>query len=339
MKFRFKKTEKKQTEKRFVDNAKKKQRKAGKRRKITPFLIVVSVFLIAAAVYLCLTMLFNVDRINIEGNTLYEELDLIETSGIEKGENLFEVNTAYAEDKLYSVYSYIEEVEVKRAFPNAVTIKITEATPFSVIEEADGYTLVSAGGKVLLLPPAGRLFRALRPRGLFLQSAGGQPAVPGLERRAHRPFRSRVPQLSQAGRHLRPHTLRRGDQGLRRGGAAGPQREGQIPHPGGPPVQGGKLPSDGAGEDRLQRRPLSAGPAVPGREPGLRRGRLRRSHLGLEVPDYQGAAAQPPRQKSDHALLRRTRGRAAGDLRRGPLLQGPQGQGRALRQQQAGAGI
>lgn len=149
MKFKIKKTDKKQTEKRFVDNAGKKQRKAKKRRKITPFLIVVSVFIFAAAVYLCLTMLFNVDRINIEGNTLYEELDLIETSGIEKGENLFEVDTAYAEDKLYSVYSYIEEVEVKRAFPNAVNIKIVGAIPFSVIEEADGYTLVSAGGKVL----------------------------------------------------------------------------------------------------------------------------------------------------------------------------------------------
>lgn len=149
MKFKIKKTDKKQTEKRFVDNAGKKQRKAKKRRKITPFLIVVSVFIFAAAVYLCLTMLFNVDRINIEGNTLYEELDLIETSGIEKGENLFEVDTAFAENKLYSVYSYIEEVEVKRAFPNAVNIKIVEAIPFSVIEEADGYTLVSAGGKVL----------------------------------------------------------------------------------------------------------------------------------------------------------------------------------------------
>ena len=149
MKFKIKKPDKKQTEKRIVDNAGKKQRKAKKRRKITPFLIVVSVFIFAAAVYLCLTMLFNVDRINIEGNTLYEELDLIETSGIEKGENLFEVDTVYAEDKLYSVYSYIEEVEVKRAFPNAVNIKIVEAIPFSVIEEADGYTLVSAGGKVL----------------------------------------------------------------------------------------------------------------------------------------------------------------------------------------------
>ena len=149
MKFRFKKTEKKQTEKRFVDSAKKKQRKAAKRRKLTPFLFVVSVFILAAAVYLCLTMLFNVDRVKIEGNTLYEEMDLIKTSGIEKGENLFEVDTAYAEDKLYSVYSYIEEVEVKRSFPNSVTIKKTEAVPFSVVEEADGYTLVSTGGKVL----------------------------------------------------------------------------------------------------------------------------------------------------------------------------------------------
>ncbi len=149
MKFRIKKTEKKQTEERFVDNAKRKQRRARKRRTVTPFLIVVSVFIFAAAVYLCLTMLFNVDRIIIEGNTIYNERDLIETSGIEKGENLFEVDISYAENKLYSVYSYVEEVEVKRSFPNAVTIKIIEATPFSVIEEADGYTLVSAGGKVL----------------------------------------------------------------------------------------------------------------------------------------------------------------------------------------------
>ena len=50
MKFRFKKTDKKQTDQRFVDNAKKKQRKAAKRRKLTPFLIVVSVFIFAAAV-------------------------------------------------------------------------------------------------------------------------------------------------------------------------------------------------------------------------------------------------------------------------------------------------
>ncbi len=148
MKFKIKKTEKKQTEK-FADNAPKKQRKPRKNRKITPFLIVISVFLFAAFVYLCVTMLFNVDNIVIEGNTLYEEPDLIKTSGIEKGENLFEVDTVYAEEKLYAVYNYIEAVDVKRTFPNSVTVTITEAVPFAVVEEADGYTLVSTGLKVL----------------------------------------------------------------------------------------------------------------------------------------------------------------------------------------------
>ena len=116
---------------------------------MTPFYIVLSVFIIAAAIYMCLTMLFNVDRINVVGNTLYPERDIISTSGITKGQNLFEVDTAYASDKLYSVYSYIEEAQVKRNFPNAVTITITEAKPFAVLEEADGYTLISSKGKVL----------------------------------------------------------------------------------------------------------------------------------------------------------------------------------------------
>lgn len=149
MKFKVLKLEQNQTEKRFVDNPKKKQRKALKRRKWTPFLILASIFILAAFIYLCITMLFNVDRVEIIGNTIYDTRDLIETSGIEKGENLFEVDTEYAESKLYSVYNYIEEIEVKRNFPNSVIITIVEAKPFAVIEEADGFTLVSMGGKVL----------------------------------------------------------------------------------------------------------------------------------------------------------------------------------------------
>lgn len=147
MKFKILKKEKGQP----AENAggTKKQRRRRKNSKMTPFYIVLSAFIIAGAIYLCLTMLFNVDRINVVGNTLYPERDIIETSGIEKGDNLFQVDTAYASDKLYAVYSYIEEAQVKRSFPNAVTITITEAKPFAVLEEADGYTLISAKGKVL----------------------------------------------------------------------------------------------------------------------------------------------------------------------------------------------
>ena len=148
MKFKILKKERRQPAEE-PSAGKKKQRRRGRNRKMTPFYIVLSAFIIAGAIYLCLTMLFNVDRINVVGNTLYPERDIISTSGITKGQNLFEVDTAYASNKLYSVYSYIEEAQVKRNFPNAVTRTITEAKPFAVLEEADGYTLISSKGKVL----------------------------------------------------------------------------------------------------------------------------------------------------------------------------------------------
>ena len=150
MNFRFwKKKETKSEEERFVDKEKAAKRRRRKAKAMLPLYIVLSVFIIAAAIYLALTMLFNVDHFNIEGNTLYEEQKLIETSGIHKGDNLFKIDTRYAEQKLYSVYNYIEEADVSIDFPNGVSIRITEATPFAVLEEADGYTLIRARGKVL----------------------------------------------------------------------------------------------------------------------------------------------------------------------------------------------
>ena len=127
----------------------KKQRKARKRKAMTPFYIILSLFIVAGAIYLCLNLFFNIEKITVTGNTIYDESEIIKTSGIGKGDNLFKIDTEYAEDKLYSVYNYIEAAEVKRSFPNGVKIMITEAVPFAAVEEADGYTLISTGGKVL----------------------------------------------------------------------------------------------------------------------------------------------------------------------------------------------
>ena len=150
MKFRlWKKKRTKTAEERAVDREKAAIRRRRRVKMMMPLYIVLSVFIVAGAIYLALTMLFNVDRIEITGNTLYDPAKLIETSGIHKGDNLFKIDTDYAEKKLYAVYNYIEEADVHIAFPNGVTIKITEAEPFAVLEEADGYTLISSRGKVL----------------------------------------------------------------------------------------------------------------------------------------------------------------------------------------------
>ena len=150
MKFRlWKKNEKRTAEQRAADKEKAAVRRRRRVKTMLPLYIVLSVFIVAGAIYLARTMLFNVDRIEIVGNTLYEPAKLIETSGIHKGDNLFKIDTDYAENKLYAVYNYVEEADVRVDFPNGITIKITEAEPFAVLEEADGYTLISSRGKVL----------------------------------------------------------------------------------------------------------------------------------------------------------------------------------------------
>lgn len=125
----------------------KKRRKAGKKTLILYGVLLI--LFIALAIYFIVTMLFNVDRITVIGNSIYENSDIIKTSGIEKGDNLFDIDIVYAEDKIYSVYPYADEVKVQRKFPNGVEINITEAVAYTAVEESDGYTLLSQRGKVL----------------------------------------------------------------------------------------------------------------------------------------------------------------------------------------------
>jgi len=100
-------------------------------------------------VYLSLTMFFNVKEILVEGNDKYDDQELIDATGIKVGDNLFKIDPDKAQDKLLSLFGYIDEAEVKRQFPTRVLISVKEAEPFAALEEADGYTLVSAKGKVL----------------------------------------------------------------------------------------------------------------------------------------------------------------------------------------------
>lgn len=131
--------------------AKKPRRKRSAKSTRRMYIIYASILLVLVMlfIYFVVTMLFNVDHIDVSGNTMYEEADIIKASGIGKGDNLFNLDLKKAEDSIYSGFSYVEDVEVKRMFPNGVSIDITEAETFASIEESDGYTLLSRGGKVL----------------------------------------------------------------------------------------------------------------------------------------------------------------------------------------------
>ncbi len=113
------------------------------------FYVFLALLIGGAVSYYCVTTLFVVQTISVEGLTRYGAEEVIATSGIKKGETLFGIDGAAVGDKIASVYNYIETAAVKKKYPNEVVLAIAEAVPFAYLEEADGYTLISATGKVL----------------------------------------------------------------------------------------------------------------------------------------------------------------------------------------------
>ncbi len=151
-------------------NKKPIRRRSSKNLRV--FYVFLALLIGGAAAYYCVTTLFVVQNISIEGLTRYDAEEVIATSGIKKGEALFSIDGEAAGDKMTSVYNYIETAVVRKKYPNEVVLEITEAVPFAYLEEADGYTLVSTTGKVLerSLESAGDGLTTVRGIGTVAQS-------------------------------------------------------------------------------------------------------------------------------------------------------------------------
>lgn len=120
-------------------------------RKIRKFFvsaaIVLAVLLIGAV--LSLTVLFKTEVINVNGNGEYPVSEIIEVSGLVKGENIFTAAKNRAEDRIEKAYPFIEKADIYAVFPNAINIDITMAKPACMFEDGGNYYVVSEQGKVL----------------------------------------------------------------------------------------------------------------------------------------------------------------------------------------------
>ncbi len=128
-----------------------------KRRKLL-FYIAAFLAVIVVAVVLCLTVLFRITAIDVEGDTRYSADDLIAACGIEPGENLFLADTKGAEAALEEKYPYLATVEVHRSLPARIEISVTDAKVSCAAAWNNQYLLLDKSGKVLEItgtPPDG----------------------------------------------------------------------------------------------------------------------------------------------------------------------------------------
>ena len=132
----------------FIRRRVERQRKLRKRR-LTVFFIFLIITLLCIGTALSLTVFFPIESLTASGSAVYKSEQIIEVSGIKKGDNLFVISKSDVLDKLKSKLPYIETVELERQLPGSLKIKVTDADEYACVLSENKYYTVSKSGWVL----------------------------------------------------------------------------------------------------------------------------------------------------------------------------------------------
>lgn len=106
-------------------------------------------FLIIVAIIFVMSVFFKINKIEVEGNSLYTAEDIVNASGIQKGDNLFFTNRIAAGSRVVVKLPYVDEVQITRSLPNLLTIIVKESEACACISVDDELWTISKTGKCL----------------------------------------------------------------------------------------------------------------------------------------------------------------------------------------------
>ena len=92
---------------------------------------------------------FRVNTVVVSGNSRYAEAEVIQSSGVEQGDNLFALNKYQISRQIYTQLPYVDEVSIHRKLPDTLLIQVRECSmPLAVVQEGSAW-LVSPSGKIV----------------------------------------------------------------------------------------------------------------------------------------------------------------------------------------------
>ena len=121
-------------------------RKMKKRqRKQLSLLIGVVLFLSVAAIIM-LTPAFDINKIEVHGNSVLKDEQIIRASGIVEGVNIFGVSIKETKENIKSL-GYVESVKIKRSLPSTIKITVVEEVGVAYLKADDGFVIIAADGR------------------------------------------------------------------------------------------------------------------------------------------------------------------------------------------------
>ena len=100
-------------------------------------------------ILLAMSVFFVVTDIEVEGNARYTDEEIIQASGLEKGESLFFINRYDAASRIFSKLPYINDAMVTRELPSRVVISVTESSAMGYVTADDSYWVIDQNCKIL----------------------------------------------------------------------------------------------------------------------------------------------------------------------------------------------
>ena len=125
------------------------QRRAKRRKQGKMVRRVIFTLLIAAAIVMAPTVFFRVSKVTVTGDTRYTDEELVRTSGVQEGDNMFFLDTRHIISLLEAKYPYLDTIELHRRMPSTLQIEVTDRVPILSIENNGSYLLMDSAGKVL----------------------------------------------------------------------------------------------------------------------------------------------------------------------------------------------
>lgn len=132
-------------------NAKKSQEKKTGFLQVlkTIFKIIIAILAsICIIIFLFVSPVFSIQEIDVNGEEKLNESVYISLSNIQMGQNIFEIDKTSIKSEILKE-PYVENVEVKRVYPNKIEINVTERHVSYMIESFGQYLYLDRNGYIL----------------------------------------------------------------------------------------------------------------------------------------------------------------------------------------------
>lgn len=124
------------------------QKKRKKRIKVLKAIILISI-ITGIVAFLLTSEKFNIKEIEIEGNKKLKQEEIYNISKIELGDNIFSTLSIVAKVRLKE-NGYIEDVKIKKSYPNKITIEVQERQiQYQILTQSGGYIYIDEQGYII----------------------------------------------------------------------------------------------------------------------------------------------------------------------------------------------